>query len=347
MITTTPTDRPDATEPAALPTTMEAAVADRYGAPHDVLAVRTIERPVPGKGEVLVRVDAAGLSRAALHLTTGTPLLLRLAGFGFRQPKHPVGIELAGTVAAVGAGVTRFAAGDAVFGYGTGACAEYAIAKEAKLALRPAGIDPVKAAAMVDSASTALQAVRDHAEVRPGQRVLVLGASGGVGSFAVQAAKAAGAEVTGTASTAKVDFVRGLGADHVVDHATSDPLATDQPYDVILDLGGCRAPKAMLAALTDDGTLVIVGGEGGGRLTGGFQRQLLAPLRAVGGEQTVKTFVTKESRGSLEAIAAMVEAGSLAPAIDEVHPFDQVAAGLARMEAGQIRGKDVVAVRPN
>jgi NADPH:quinone reductase-like Zn-dependent oxidoreductase len=346
MPATAPPETTETTEAAAaLAATMSAVQADRYGAPGEVLGVRTLERPVPGKGEVLVQVVAAGLSRAALHLTTGTPYLLRLAGFGLRAPKHPVGIEAAGTVVAVGPGVTRFAVGDEVFGYAKGSCAEFAVAKADKLAHRPDGLTAVEAAALVDSASTALQAVRDHGGVRAGQRVLVLGASGGVGSFAVQVAAALGAEVTGTASTAKVDFVRGLGATDVVDHTTADPLATEAPFDVILDLGGNRPVKAMLRALTLDGTLVIVGGEGGGKLTGGFQRQLLAPIRAVGGEQSVTTFVANEHHRFLDHLAAMAVAGQIRPAIDQTHPLDGAGRGLERMETGAIRGKDVVEVR--
>jgi len=322
---------------------MQAVTADRYGSP-DVLQVRTIDRPEPGKDEVLVQVAFAGLSRAALHLLTGTPYLLRLAGFGLRAPKYPVGTELAGTVVAVGDDVTRFAIGDEVFGYAKGTCVDFAVAKEAKLALRPEGVTPMQAAAIVDSASTALQAVRDHAEVRAGQRVLVLGASGGVGSFAVQIAKALGAEVTGTASTAKIEFVAGLGADHVIDHTTTDPLATDRPFDAIIDVGGRRPVKAMRKALTEDGTLVIVGGEGGGNLTGGFQRQLLAPARAIGSSQRLKTFVATEHHRYLDDLAQLVVAGDLEPAIDEVHPLAETAEGLERMEAGQIRGKDLIEV---
>jgi len=343
MLTTSRPDAPGQTTPP--PATMQAVTADRYGHPADVLALRTVDRPTPGKGEVLVDVAVAGLSRAALHLTTGTPYLLRLAGFGLRAPKHPVGIELAGTVVAIGPEVTRFAVGDEVFGYAKGTCAELAVAKEDKLAHRPDGVAAEQAAAIVDSASTALQAVRDHGQVQAGQRVLVLGASGGVGSYAVQVAKALGAHVTGTASTAKVDYVRSLGADEVVDHSTTDPLQAAEPFDLIIDIGGNRPPKAMLQALGGEGTLVIVGGEGGGNLTGGFQRQLLAPLRAVGAKQSVKTFVTKEHHRSLDDLAAMVAAGSLRPAIDQTHALADAANGLERMEEGQIRGKDLVAVR--
>lgn len=339
--------RPDArSATSGLPLVMRAVRAHRYGDPAEVLAVQTVERPDPGKGEVLVAVSHAGLSRAALHLTTGTPYLLRLAGFGLRRPNHAVGIELAGTVAAVGPDVTRFAVGDEVFGYGAGTCAELAVAKADKLAHRPGDLAPAEAAALVDSASTALQAVRDHGGVSAGQRVLVLGASGGVGSFAVQIAKAAGAHVTGTASTAKVDFVRSLGADAVVDHRTGDPLAADQPFDVIIDLGGCRPTKTMSEALTSDGTLVMVGGEGGGKLTGGFQRQILAPIWAVGGDRSVRSVFTSEHHRSLDELAAMALAGQVRAAIDRTHPLEAAGQGLARMEAGAICGKDVVEVRP-
>lgn len=329
-----------------LPATVRAITADRYGPPGEVLAVRSIARPSPGKGEVLVQVSHAGLSRAALHLTTGTPYLLRLAGFGLRAPKHPVGVELAGTVVAVGPEVDRLAVGDEVFGYAKGTCTELAVAKADKLAHRPEALAPVAAAALVDSASTALQAVRDRGGVQEGQRVLVLGASGGVGSFAVQLARHLGAEVTGTASTAKLDLVRGLGASTVVDHTAGDALVADQPYDVIIDTGGNRPVKHMLAALTETGTLVMVGGEGGGNLTGGFQRQLLAPIRAVGGDQSVTAVLANEDHRFLDDLAALAVAGRIEPAIDQVHPFEDAAQGLERMAAGAIRGKDVVEVRP-
>jgi NADPH:quinone reductase-like Zn-dependent oxidoreductase len=324
---------------------MRAAHAERYGPP-SVLEVRDVPVPTAGEGEVLVRVQAAGLSRAALHLLTGTPYLLRLAGFGLRAPKRAAGIEVAGTVVAVGPEVTRFAVGDEVFGYGPGAFATFAVAKEDKLAHRPSGLPVTQAAALVDSASTALQAVRDHAQVQPGQRVLVLGASGGVGSFAVQIAAARGAEVTGTASTAKVEFVRGLGAGDVVDHTAADPLATDRPYDVIVDGGGNRPVRALRRALTPTGTLVIVGGEGGGPVTGGILRQLLAPLRAIGSSQSLKMFTTKEHHGSLEDLAQLVADGSIVPAIDQVHPLDDARLAMERMASGAIRGKDVIEVAP-
>jgi NADPH:quinone reductase-like Zn-dependent oxidoreductase len=323
---------------------MRALVARRYGPP-DALELAIEARPAPAPDEVLVRVAAAGLSRAAMHLLTGTPYLLRLAGFGLRAPKQPVvGNEVAGVVAAVGSDVTGFAQGDEVFGYASGACAELAVSKAAKLAHKPAELTFAEAAATVDSASTALQAVRDHAAVQPGQRVLVLGASGGVGSFVVQLAADAGAEVTGTARTAKVDFVRSLGAAHVVDHSEADPLAVDRPFDVIIDIGGNHPVRRLRKALAADGTLVIVGGEGGGPVTGGFQRQLLAPLRAMGSSQTVKTFVASENAETLDALAALATAGRLRPAIDRIHPLADGADAFRRMAAGEIRGKDVIEV---
>jgi NADPH:quinone reductase-like Zn-dependent oxidoreductase len=323
---------------------VRALVARSYGRP-DVLELATVAPPTPASDEVLVRVVAAGVSRAAMHLLTGTPYLLRLAGFGLRAPKQPVvGNEVAGVVAAVGADVTAFAQGDEVFGYASGACAELAVAKADKLAHKPAALTFAEAAATVDSASTALQAVRDHAAVQAGQRVLVLGASGGVGSFVVQVAADAGAEVTGTARTAKVDFVRSLGAAHVVDHSVADPLDVDHPYDVIIDIGGNRPVRRLRKALAADGTLVFVGGEEGGRVTGGFQRQLLAPLRAIGSSQTVKTFVASENTATLDALAALATAGRLRPAVDRTHPLADGARAFHRMAAGEICGKDVVEV---
>lgn len=340
---TAPLTSPSAAGTLGAPT-MAALVARRYGGP-EVLEVARIEPPTAGPGEVLVRVAAAGVSRAAMHLLTGTPYLLRLAGFGLRAPKQPVvGVEVAGVVASVGPDVTGFAQGDEVFGYTSGGCAELAVAKASKLAHKPAGLTFAEAAATVDSASTALQAVRDHAEVQPGQRVLVLGASGGVGSFVVQVAADAGAEVTGTARTAKVEFVRSLGAAHVVDHTTTDPLAVDQPYDVIIDIGGNHPVRRLRKALTADGTLVIVGGEGGGRVTGGFQRQLLAPLRAIGSSQRLKTFVANENAASLDELTALAVAGRLRAAVDRTHPLAEGAEAFRRMAAGQICGKDVVEV---
>ncbi len=327
-----------------VPTTMQALVAPRYGSA-DVLEVATSPVPEPGAGEVLVQVAAAGASRGALHLLTGLPLLVRIAGVGLRRPKHPpVGNELAGTVVAVGDGVTRLAPGDEVFGYGRGTCAEYAVGKADKLAHRPADLPVTAAAAMVDSASTAIRAVREVAEVQAGQRVLVLGGSGGVGSYVVQLAAAEGAHVTATASTAKLDFVRSLGAEAVVDHRTTDPLAVDEPYDVIIDMGGRNPLRRLRRALTPTGALVIVGGEGGGALAGGFARQLLAPLRGIGSRQRLRGLMAVEHHRTLDTLGELAVAGTIRPPVDQVHPLADGADAFRRMEAGQICGKDVIAV---
>lgn len=354
-MTTTPAPTTDptvastsATGSARTATTMHAVVAPRYGT-SEVLERRTIGRPRPGAGQVLVRVSAAGVSRGVVHLLEGTPYVVRLMGFGLRRPKQPVpGLEVAGVVDAVGDGVTRFQPGDEVFGYGDGTFAEFTVADEAKLAHKPAEVSFLDAAALVDSASTALQAVREHGGVRAGQRVLVLGASGGVGSYAVQLAADAGAEVTGTASPAKLDFVRAMGAAHVVDHRSADPLAVDQPYDVIIDIGGNRPLRRLRRALADDGRLVIVGGEDGGAIAGGIHRQipgLIAASRgsrgAASGRRTV-AFIAEESHRHLDDLAALAAAGRIAPAIDRTYPLDEAAAAIARLESGQVCGKLVI-----
>src|SRR4051794_3471488 len=243
---------------------MKAIVQDAYGEA-EVLRLEDVDVPQPGPGEVLVAVRAAGVDRGAWHVMTGLPYLGRL-GFGLRRPRNRVrGLDVAGTVEAVGADVTRFGKGDEVFGTCRGAYAEYATARADHLALKPAHLTFEQAAALPTSGATALHALR-----HPGDRVLVIGAGGGVGSFAVQLAKARGAHVTGVCSTAKVDLVRRLGADEVIDY-TRDPL-TGQ-YDLILDIAGNRTLSTLRALLTPHGTLVIVGGENGGNFSGGMNRQ--------------------------------------------------------------------------
>ncbi|MCB0970325.1 MAG: NAD(P)-dependent alcohol dehydrogenase [Acidimicrobiales bacterium] len=326
---------------------MPAVVGDRYGSA-EVLELRTAPTPTPGAGEVLVRVRAAGVSRGVWHLMKGHPLVVRL-GFGLRSPKRPIpGLELSGTVVEVGEAVTRFSPGDEVFGMGLSTYAAYAVAPEAKLARRPEGLTPVEAAAMSDSASTALQAVRDHAGVVAGQRVLILGGSGGVGTFAVQIAKALGAEVTATASTAKVDLVRSLGADEVIDHRTTD--ATDlvtgaAPYDAIIDIGGNTPLRRLRRALAPEGTLVIVGGEqSDGKILAGFGRNIWATLRSLATRQTLKMFIAEEDHAYLEDLAALVAAGDVRPSVDRTYPLADAAQALDRLEAGEARGKLVIAV---
>src|SRR4051794_14236515 len=254
---------------------MTAVVQDEYGpAPEDVLRVEDVERPVIGDDEVLVRVHAASVDRGTWHVMAGLPYPIRLAGFGLRRPKYRnPGRNLAGTVEAVGTGVTAFTPGDAVFGIGEASFAEYARARPEKLAHKPAKLSFDQAAAVPVSGLAALQAVRDHGRVQTGQQVLITGASGGVGTFAVQIAKAFGAEVTGVCSTAKLDAVRALGADHLVDYTTDDFTAGERRYDEILDIGGNRRLSDLRRALTRRGRLVIVGGETDGRWLRGGGRQ--------------------------------------------------------------------------
>jgi NADPH:quinone reductase-like Zn-dependent oxidoreductase len=324
-------------------TTMRAAVQDAYG-DVEVLRVEDVPRPQIGPREVLVRVRAAGLDRGVWHLMTGLPYPVRLAGYGLRAPSNRVrGRELAGRVEAVGADVTRFAVGDEVFGVGEGTFAEYARAEEGKLAPLPAGLTPVQAAALPISGQTALQAVRDRGKVRPGQHVLVIGASGGVGSYAVQVAKAHGAEVTGVSSTSKLDLVRSLGADHVIDYTRSE-LPADSRYDVVLDTGGNRPLRQLRRALATRGTLVIVGGETGGRWLGGTDRQLRAMALSPFVRQSLGTFVASENAPDLAVLAELVEAGSLTPAVDRTFPLEEVPAAMQHLLEGRARGKVVITI---
>ena len=329
-------------EPAASSTTMVAMVGERYGSA-DGLELRSVDRPTIGPGQVLVRVRAAGVSRGAWHLMAGYPYAVRLAGFGVRAPKQPIpGLELAGVVEEVGAEVTRFQTGDEVFGMATGTFAEYAAVDEDKLAHKLDTLTFVEAAALPDSASVALQAVRDHGHVKAGDRVLVIGASGGVGTSAVQIAKAAGAEVTAVASTGKLDLVRSLGADHVVDYTATDATDGDPGYDVIIDTGGNTSLRKLRGALAPEGTLVIVGGEGGGRLVGGVQRQVRAMARSAVSKQTLTSFISEEHHRHLDALTELIDAGQLRPCVDRTYPLADAPEAMRRLEAGRARGKLVI-----
>ena len=255
---------------------MKAIVRDTYGSP-DVLELRDIDKPEIGDEEVLLRVHAAGLDRGVWHVMAGLPYPIRLAGYGLRAPKNPViGSDVAGIVETVGKNVRRFQPGDEVFGIGKGSFAEYVCAREDKLAPKPANLTFEQAAVLAVSGLPALQALRDHGRVGPGQKVLVIGASGGVGTYAVQLAKAFGAHVTGVCSTTKVDMVRSIGADQVIDYTREDFAEGDQRYDLILDIGGNSTLRRLRRALTPKGTLVITGGETDGRWLGGTDRQIRA-----------------------------------------------------------------------
>jgi NADPH:quinone reductase-like Zn-dependent oxidoreductase len=323
---------------------MQAIVQDRYGST-DVLELRDIDEPEIADDEVLVRVHAAGVDRGVWHLMTGLAYPIRLAGYGLRAPKTPVpGMDLAGVVAAVGSGVTRFRPGDEVFGIGKGAYAEFARAPERKLALKPANLTFDQAAVLAISGSTALQAVRDKGQVRSGQQVLITGASGGVGTYAVQMAKAFGAEVTAVCSTTKVDLVRSIGADHVIDYTRADFADGVRRYDVILDIGGNSSLSRLRRALVPKGTLVLVGGEDGGRWLGGLDRQLRMLVLSPFVGQTLRSLISKEDHEYLIALAELVEAGKVTPVIDRNYPLSEVPKAIRYLEEGHARGKVVITV---
>jgi NADPH:quinone reductase-like Zn-dependent oxidoreductase len=274
----------------------------------------------------------------------GLPYLIRIAGYGVRRPKAAgLGSELAGVVEAVGAKVTGLQPGEAVFGTSRGSFAEYALARPDRLARMPANLTFDQAAAVPVSAITALQALRDHGRVQAGQRVLVIGASGGVGTFAVQLAKAFGASVTGVCSTAKVDLVRAIGADHVIDYAQTEITDDHQAYDLVLDIGGNRPVSQLRRVLTRDGTLVLVGGEGGGRWTGGMGRTLGAIVLSAFVRQRLGTFIAKENSADLDALRALIETGAVTPVIDRVVALHEVPDAIRDLAGGHVRGKLVVA----
>jgi NADPH:quinone reductase-like Zn-dependent oxidoreductase len=290
-------------------------------------------------------VHAAGVDRGVWHVMAGLPYPLRLAGYGLRTPKNPVpGTDVAGVVEAVGKNVTRFQPGDEVFGIGKGTFAEYTRVLENKLAPKPANLTFEQAAAVAISGSTALQGLRDHGQVQAGQQVLIIGASGGVGTYAVQLAKAFGAEVTAVCSTTKVDLVRSLGADHVVDYMRDDFAAGEQHYDVILDIGGNASLSRLRGVLAPKGTLVIAGGETGGRWLGGTDRQIRAVLlsRFVG--QTLRTFVNSENHEDLIVLTGLIESGKVTPAIDRRYPLAQAPKAIRYLLEGHARGKVVITV---
>jgi NADPH:quinone reductase-like Zn-dependent oxidoreductase len=319
--------------------TMRAVVQEGYGGV-EVLRLDRIARPQIAEDEVLIQVRAAGLDRGTWHMMSGRPYLMRVMGFGFRGPKNPVpGLDVAGTVVAVGSAVTKFTPGDEVFGIAKGSFAEYAAALESKLALKPRSLTFEQAAVVPISATTALQALTDVGKLQEGQTVLVIGASGGVGSYAVQLAKAFGAEVTGVASTAKLDLVRALGTDHVIDYTREDFADGTRHYDLVLDIGGNPPLSRLRRALTPTGTAVIVGGEEGGSVTGGFGRTLRAPLVSLFVKQRLAMLTNKERGSDLERLAPLLESGAVVPSIDRSYPMEQVTDAMGHLTAGQVRGK--------
>ena len=324
-------------------TTMKAMVQSSYGTA-EVLQLREIDRPTAGDGEVVVQVRAAGISRGTVHLITGQPYLLRLLGSGVRRPKNPVpGQDVAGTVVAVGPNVTRFSLGDEVFGIARGSFAEYASAREDKLAHKPASLSFEQAAAMPVSGLTALRAL-DTADVRAGQTVLVIGASGGVGTYAVQLAAAAGATVTGVASTRKLGLVHDLGATEVIDYTQEDFADGSRKFDVILDIGGITPIERLRRALTRTGTLVIIGGENGATWSPGMGRQLHATLLNPFVSQRLTMVMNREHHSGLERLAALAEDGAVASFMDRPFPLRNAADAVGHFEAGRAMGKVVITV---
>ena len=323
---------------------MKAIVQDRYGG-LEVLEFRDIDRPVPEDDQVLVRVHAAGLDRGVWHVMAGLPYLIRLVGFGVRRPKVRVrGMDVAGRVEAVGREVTRFRPGEAVFGWADGSFADYARAPEDHFQPKPATLSFEQAAVVPISGLAALQALRDQGEVQPGQQVLVIGAAGGVGSFAVQLAKAFGAQVTGVASTSQAELVRSLGADQVIDYTRTDVTDGSRRWDLILDTAGHRSLSRLRRALTPTGTLVIVGSERRGRWLGGFDRNLraLALSRLVG--QRLRLLSSKPRPEDLRTLRELLEAGKVVPVVDRTYPLGEVPEAIAHMLRGGGRGKIVITV---
>jgi NADPH:quinone reductase-like Zn-dependent oxidoreductase len=323
---------------------MRAIVQDAYGST-DVLRLAEIDKPDIAANEVLLKVHAAGMDRGTWHSMTGQPYLMRVMGFGLRGPKNRVpGLDVAGTVVAVGSEVTRFQIGDEVFGISRGSFAEYAAAREDKLAHKPAGLSHEQAAVVPISALTAIQGLRDAGRIQAGQKVLIIGASGGVGTYAVQLAKAFGAEVTGVSSTAKADLVRSIGADHVVDYTREDFADGVHRYDLILDIGGNSRLSRLRRALTPKGTLVIVGGEQGGRLTGGFDRQIRALALSPFVPQRLTMLTNKEHYADLEVLSPLIEAGQVTPIIGKTYPLAEVPDAMRQLEAGHARGKTAITI---
>lgn len=323
---------------------MRAIVQDVYGPP-EVLHLDEIAPPVPGRGEVLLRVQAAGVDMGVWHLTAGMPMAIRVAGFGLRAPRQRVpGMDVAGRVEAVGPDVTRLRPGDEVYGTCTGSFAEYACAKEDELALRPARLTPEQAAVVTISGSTALQAL-NAGRLRPGGRVLVIGASGGVGTYAVQLAKALGAaHVTGVCSASKAELVRSLGADEVLDYAREDPTDGGSRYDLVLDIAGNHPVRRLRRVLTPGGALVMVGGETDGRWLGGYHRALGALLRSPFIRHRVRVLASTPKPEDLRALGELIESGALTPSIDRTVPLAEVPDAIRRLKSGRVRGKIAVSV---
>lgn len=322
---------------------MRAVTQQQYGGTEQ-LSLNEIADPAPGPSDVLVRVRAAGVDRGTWHLMAGLPYAIRMM-FGFRRPKYPVpGRDVAGVVEAVGSDVTAVSVGDEVIGTANGSFAELALVPEKRVAHKPASLSFEEAAVLPVSGLTALQAVRDAARVRKDDRVLIIGASGGVGSYAVQIAAAAGAEVTGVASGAKADLVRSLGASRVIDYTREEIGADGVRYDVIIDLAGMRPIRDLRRSLAPRGTLVIAGGEGGDRWLGGTHRQIGAMALSPFVGQRLTSMLSKESADDLVELGRMADEGSLKPLLERTFSLDEAAEAIDHVAEGHARGKVAITV---
>ena len=324
---------------------MKAIVYTKYGPP-DVLQFKEVEKPAPKEGQILVKVYAASANPLDWHFMRGSPFLARLAG-GLRKPKNPrLGADIAGRVEAVGAAVTQFRPGDEVFGQSKGAkgaFAEYACADENELALKPAGLSFEQAAAAPVAAITALQGLRDHGQIHSGQKVLIHGASGGVGTFAVQLAKAFGAEVTAVSSTRNVDMARQMGADHVIDYTQKDFSRNGQRYDLIVAVNGNHPLRDYLRALNPGGLYVALGGS----IPQFLQGVLLGPLVSRLGRKKVRSFIAKMNQADLLLLKELLETGKVVPVIEKCYPLNETAEAISYLAKGHARGKVVIMVDQN
>jgi NADPH:quinone reductase-like Zn-dependent oxidoreductase len=323
---------------------MKAIVQDKYGSA-DVLELRDVEKPQHADDELLIRVHAAGVDPSVWHLMTGRPYLIRVMGYGLRKPKIRIrGTDVAGTVEAAGKNVTQLKEGDQVYGTCDGSFAEYACARAERIAPKPSNLSFEQAAAVPVSGMTALNGLRDAGKLQPGQKVLIIGAAGGVGSYAVQLAKAFGAVATGVCNTSKADLVRAIGADDVVDYTREDITDGTRQFDLILDTAGRRPLSHLRRALTPQGTLVIVGGEGGDRWLGGFQRQIFAPLNSLFTEQKLLGLISTERRQDLLTLKDLIVADKLTPVIDRTYPLSEAPQAIRYLEQGHARGKVVLTI---
>ena len=324
---------------------MKAIVYKEYGPP-DVLNLEEVQKPTPNDDEVLLKVHAASANAADWHLMRADPFLVRVMGFGLLRPRNGLlGADIAGRVEAVGRNMTQFQPGDEVFGdlfgRGLGSFAEYVCAPADALASKPANVSFEEAAAVPLAAVTALQGLRYKGQVQPGQKVLINGASGGVGTFAVQIAKSFGAEVTGVCSTAKLDMVRSIGADHVIDYTKEDFTRNGQQYDLILAANGYHPISDYKRALGPNGTYVMTGGSGAQML----QAMTLGPIMSITGSKTMGYLSMKHNKRDLVLMKDLLEGGEITPVIDRTYPLSEVPEAIRYLEEGHARGKVVVTVQ--